>query len=72
MVTPVVTHPNIKSLLRARGLSQAEVARRMGISQAQLSRLLTDDPAKRRDWTILTLRAFAQATRIPLKEITGV
>ena len=66
-MTPAITHPDMKSLLRDRGLTQAQVARRMGISPALLSRLFSGE----REWSMLTLRAFAQATRIPMKDITG-
>jgi len=58
VVTPEV---ELKALLQAKGLTQIEVARRMGISGAQLTRLFKGQ----RDWTPLTARAFAMATGIP-------
>jgi transcriptional regulator with XRE-family HTH domain len=70
-MTPASTQPNIKLMLRERRLSQAEVARRMGVSAAHLSRLLTTDPAQQRGWPLRIRRAFAQATGIPMREIWG-
>ena len=64
MVTPLVTHPtpaeNIKTMIREAGLTQSEVARRMGISDAQLSRLISGH----RKWYGRTKRAFSLATGI--------
>ena len=69
-VTPAVT-PAVRDLrdeLKTRGYhNQAEIARRMGISGAQLSRLLSGQ----RKWSLLTARAFSMATGIPLAVIQG-
>ena len=62
-VMPVVT--DLRDKLKKRGHGQNETARRMGVSGAQLSRLLSGQ----RKWSLLTARAFAMATGIPLATI---
>jgi len=54
-----------KALLKAKGLRQSVAARRMGISGAQLTRLLKGD----RDWNVIQARAFSMATGIPMTEV---
>lgn len=56
---------DLKELLKAKGLSQATVARRMGIDPAHLSRLLKGE----RKWYDRTRRAFSMATGIPMTEV---
>lgn len=56
---------DLKVLLGTR--TQTEIARRMGVSQAQLSRLLSGE----RKWTGLMARAFSMATGIPLAIVLG-
>jgi DNA-binding Xre family transcriptional regulator len=52
---PVAAAP-LAALRRARGMTQAEVARRVGMSQSDLSKV-----ERRKDVRVSTLRAFAQA-----------
>lgn len=61
----VTDEERLKALLRDKGLKQASVARRMGISGAQLTRLFKGQ----RNWNVLTARAFAMATGIPMTEL---
>jgi len=56
---------DLREALKARQLKQVEVARRMGVTPAQLSRLLGGSRA----WSLLHARAFAMATGIPLAVI---
>ncbi len=56
---------DLREELKRRGRGQNETARRMGVSGAQLSRLLSGQ----RKWSRLTARAFSMATGIPLATI---
>lgn len=56
---------DLKAELGRRELLQQDVAARMGISGAQLSRLFSGQ----RKWSLLTARAFSMATGIPLSMI---
>lgn len=64
-VTPPET--DLHHELDKRGLTQIGVARRMGVSGAQVSRLLSGEWR----WSLLMARAFAIATGIPLSAILG-
>jgi transcriptional regulator with XRE-family HTH domain len=56
---------DLKAALVLRGLTQQEAARRAGISESQMSRLLNGNRA----WTLLQARAFSFATGISLATI---
>lgn len=58
-----VESDRLRDALKQRGLTQLEVARRMGITPSQLSRMLGGS----RKWKLRHARAFAMATGIPME-----
>lgn len=58
-----VESDRLQDALRLRGLTQVEVARRMGITPSHLSRMLGGS----RKWKVRHARAFAMATGIPME-----
>lgn len=56
---------DLKAALVLRGIIQIELARRMGIDQSTVSRLLSGE----RSFTTIQARAFSFATGIPLATI---
>ena len=57
----------VKYELAQRGLTQREAARRMGVSESELSRLIGGS----RRWRLVNARALAFATGIKLEVILG-